>query len=73
MMIAGRLKGLTKNIPVIPNPLLNSNHVFPYHQGEFTIFDKGNFLYHAPDSNNLVLNVKPLVPFIIKVMPIVYE
>ena len=29
------------------------NGVFPYYQGESTIFDIGNFLYQTPDSKNL--------------------
>ena len=32
---------------------------FPYYQGESTIFDKGNFLYHTSDSYNL-LNLREL-------------
>ena len=31
-----------------------SKRIFPYYQGESTIFDKGNFHYHTPDSNNLL-------------------
>ena len=33
--------------------LSSSNRVFPYYQGESTIFDKGNFLYQTPDTKNL--------------------
>ena len=33
--------------------LLTSNRVFPYYQGDSTIFLKGNFLKHTPDSKNL--------------------
>ena len=40
--------------------LSTSNRIFPYYQGESTIFDKGNFLYHIPDSNNL-LNLRELL------------
>ena len=34
--------------------LLTSNHVFPSYQGESTIFDKGNLLYQAPETKNLL-------------------
>ena len=34
--------------------LSTSKRVFPYYQGESTIFDKRNFLYHTPDSNKLI-------------------
>ena len=33
--------------------LTTSNCILPNYQGESTICDKGNFLYHTPDSNNL--------------------
>ena len=36
-----------------------SYRVFPYFQSESAIFDKGNFLYHTPNSNNL-LNIREL-------------
>ena len=39
--------------------LSTSKCIFTYYQGESTIFDKGNFLFHTPYSNNL-LNLKEL-------------
>ena len=39
--------------------LSTSKCIFPYYQGESTIFVKGNFLYHTPDLNNL-LNLREL-------------
>ena len=33
--------------------LLTSGHGFPYNQGDSTMFHKGNFLKHTPDSKNL--------------------
>ena len=43
-----------KRIPLFPQrPLLTSSRVFPYYQGDFTIFRKGNFLKHTPDLKNL--------------------
>ena len=34
--------------------LLTSKPVFPYYQGESTIFDKGNFLFQTPDTKNFL-------------------
>ena len=52
---------LTKSSLIFQEKTLStSNRIFPYYQGESTIFDKGNFLYHIPDSNNL-LNLRELL------------
>ena len=50
-------------IQKIEKNLSTSKRVFPSYQGESTIFDKGNFLYHNPDSNNL-LNLRELYLFV---------
>ena len=39
---------------IVEKVLLTSKPVFPFYQGESTIFDKGNFLYNTPDTNNLI-------------------
>ena len=34
--------------------MLTASHIFPYYQGDSTIFHMGNFLKHIPDSKNLL-------------------
>ena len=37
--------------------LSTSSRIFPYYQGDSTIFHKGNFHKHTPNSKNLLLQV----------------
>ena len=34
--------------------LSTAKRVFPYYQGESTIFDKGNFLFQTPGTKNFI-------------------
>ena len=54
-----RSKHLYESNMVTGGILSTSSRVFPYYQGESTIYDKGIFLKHNPDSNNL-LNLREL-------------
>ena len=50
----GCWEALGSKLPITKNTLVDLKARFPHYQGESTIFDKGNFLYHTPDSNNLL-------------------
>ena len=51
--------GYSQRLEVAKFHFSTSKRVFPYYQGESTIFDKGNYLYHTPDSNK-IMNLREL-------------
>ena len=45
---------INREVHILKNSTLStSNRIFPYYQGESTIFDERNFLYQTPDTKNL--------------------